>query len=474
MAPLVRIEREPSVTHSSVQIGGERVDYQAVAGTLPLFDAKGEAKANVFYIAYTRQGVRDPATRPVVFAFNGGPGSSSVWLHMGALGPRRVLYGPEGEMLPPPGKLVSNEHSWLDVADLVFIDPVSTGYSRAVKPEDAKAYHGLQEDIEAVAEFIRIYLGRHNRWLSPKFLCGESYGGVRGAGLARSLQGMGVELNGILFVSPAIDFATLRFDDNNDLPYTLYLPTYTATAWHHKKLGEDLQRDLDTALRESERFALTEYAAALAQGSGLSQEAQEQTARKLARLTGLSAGYILQSNLRVPISGFAKELLRDEGRTVGRFDSRYKGIDRVRTGDRYDYDPSYSIIQGPFTATFNHYVRAELGHQSDLEYEILTGAVQPWNYGAAENRYASNREALRAAMTSNPHLKVLVMGGYFDMATPYFASAYTADHLGLDPSLAGNVSRAWYKAGHMMYIRLSELEKFKRDAAAFIRAASPR
>ncbi|MBL8802925.1 MAG: peptidase S10 [Planctomycetes bacterium] len=441
---------------------------------MKLTDEAGKAKAELFYVAYVLDGVSDPAQRPITFAFNGGPGSSSVWLHLGAFGPRRVRMAAEGWAPPPPYELIDNAHSLLDVTDLVFIDPVTTGYSRAAEGESAAQFHGVTPDVEWVAEFIRLYTTRELRWPSPKFLAGESYGTTRAAALAGHLQERhGMYLNGIVLVSAILNFQTARFDVGNDLPYVLFLPTYAATAWHHKRVSREYQNDLRAFLDEVERFALLEYMPALARGDALPAAERERLVAKLGRYTGLSLEFIERSNLRIEIGRFTKELLRDERRTVGRLDSRFKGIDLDAAGERYEYDPSMSAILGPYTATINDYVRRTLKYENDLPYEILTGRVQPWKYDQ-ENRYLNVAETLRKAMTRNPYLKVFVASGYYDFATPYFAADYTFQHLGLDPSLRGGVSFGYYNAGHMMYIHEGELARFKRDIAAFVRAATQR
>lgn len=465
-------------TQHTVTIDGQTIHYTATTGTILLkeeVDEKGEeVKASVFYVAYTRDDVDDPAGRPITFSFNGGPGSSSVWLHLGLLGPRRVLMDDIGNPTPPPYRLVDNAYSLLDLTDLVFIDPVSTGYSRAVPGEKPKQFHGFKKDIESVAEFIRVYTGRVKRWASPKFLIGESYGTTRAAGLSGHLQERhGMYLNGIMLISSILNFQTARFTSGNDLPYILFLPTYTATAWYHQRLPADLQADLHQTLAEVEAFALGEYTLALMQGDALPEEARSTIAHKLARYTGLSVDYVLRTDLRIQIHRFVKELRRDERRTVGRLDSRFSGIDRDAAGEQNEFDPSYATIQGPYTATFNDYVRRELAFESDLPYEILTGRVWPWSYGEHENQFVDVGETLRKAISQNPYLKVIVANGYFDLATPYLATRYTFNHLGLDPSLRGNVSMTYYEAGHMMYVHMPSLIQLKADLAAFIRAALP-
>lgn len=467
-------EEKIVTTRHRATIGGAEIAYAATAGTLLLKEEDGRPKASVFFVAYTRDGVKDLGRRPIMFTFNGGPGSSSVWLHLGAFGPRRVVMDDEGMALAPPYRLTDNGESLLDVTDLVFIDPVTTGFSRPVPGEDPKQFHGVEEDLESVGEFIRLYTGRFGRWASPKFLSGESYGTTRAAGLSHYLQDRhGMYFNGIVLVSSILNFQTARFDVGNDLPYSLFLPTYTATAWYHKKLPEDLQRGgLKQALAEVERFALGEYTLALAQGNDLPDQERRDVAAKLARYTGLSTDFLERINLRPDIYRFTKELLRGQRQTVGRLDSRFKGVDRDAVDDEFEYDPSYAAIQGPYTAVLNHYVTDELGFKSDLPYEILTDRVRPWSYGDAANRYVNVAEHLRQAMAQNPALRVFVGNGYYDLATPYFATEYTFDHLGFEPAYEQRVTMAYYEAGHMMYIRRTDREKLKADVAAFIRAAS--
>jgi carboxypeptidase C (cathepsin A) len=465
-------EEKLVTTRHSARIGGAEVRYTATTGTLLLKEEDGTPKASIFFVAYSRDGVQDLGKRPITFTFNGGPGSSSVWLHMGAFGPRRVVMDDEGLRATPPYGLADNESSLLDVSDLVFIDPVTTGFSRAVPGQSDKQFHGVQEDVESVGEFIRLYCGRFGRWASPKFLAGESYGTTRAAGLSNYLQQRhGMYFNGILLISSILNFQTARFDVGNDLPYPLFLPTYTATAWYHQKLPADLQSDLKKALAEAEDFALEDYTLALARGTDLLEDERRATAEKLSRLTGLSTEYLQQVNLRPEIQAFIKELLRDRRETAGRLDSRFKGVDREAAGQESEFDPSYAAIQGPYTAMLNHYVREELDFHSDLPYEILTGRVRPWSYGENENRYLNVAEDLRRAMTQNPALLVFVANGYYDLATPYFATEYTFDHLGFDATYGARVTKTYYEAGHMMYIRKADREKLKRDVVEFLREA---
>lgn len=452
-----------------MRLGDQTIQFTARAGTIVLRDDEGEPKASFFVVSYTKDGA-DPTKRPVTFTFNGGPGSSSVWLHMGAFGPKRVVYkDDEGHTAPPPYKLTDNEGSILDVTDLVFIDPVTTGFSRAIPVSDAKKFHGFEADVESVGEIIRLWTTRHTRWASPKFLSGESYGTTRAAGLAGWLQDQGLYLNGIVLVSSILNFGTARFDTGNDLPYILFLPTYTATAWYHKRLPADLQQQpLERVVAEAEQFALGEYTTALMKGDSLSDADRNAIAQKVARYTGLTPAYVQQTNLRVGIQRFDKELLRSQRRTVGRLDSRFLGIDRDAAGEEPDEDPSYSAIYGEYTAVLNDWVRRFLKFETDLPYEILTGKVRPWSYGSYQNRYLDVSETLRAAMTQNPDLRVLVCNGYYDLATPFAATNYTFSRMQLDPSLRGNVTMTYYAGGHMMYIDRAAHRKLREDVVKFI------
>lgn len=460
-------------TQHSVDAGGETIRYTAETGYMPLRDESGTVEAKVFYVAYRRADAT-ASDRPVTFAFNGGPGSSSVWLHMGALGPRRVpVVGDSTDVLPPPYDLVDNEYTWLRFTDLVFIDPVTTGYSRSTQAVDAERYHGFEGDIESVAEFVRLYTTRNERWASPKFLAGESYGTVRAAGLARELQDRhGMYLNGIVLVSAVLNYQANEFDVGNDLVYPLFLPTYAATAHYHGVLpDEQQQKDLRAFLDEVEQWATTDYTVALMQGDNLSESRRQDVIDRLNQYTGLSKGFIDDANLRVVDRHFYKELRRDEGLVVGRLDSRFTSRDRVDVGATPEFDPSYSAILGPYTAALNHYVRTELDFETDLPYEILTGRVWPWNYETFENRYLDVAEPLRQAMHKNPALKVHVTSGYYDVATPYFATDYVLSHMGLADAYRDNVSVSYYEAGHMMYVHDPSLVAFTENVARFYRQA---
>jgi carboxypeptidase C (cathepsin A) len=463
-----------STTQHSVKIGGDTINYTARAGTIVMKDEDGNAKANIFFVAYTRDGA-EPAKRPVTFAFNGGPGSSSVWLHMGCLGPKRVAYGDdEGHAAPPPAHLVDNESSILDVTDLVFIDPITTGYSRAIPVKEDTKYHGFEGDLDSVGEFIRLWMTRYNRWSSPKFLAGESYGTTRAAGLSGWLQDHGIFPNGIILISSILNFETARFETGNDLPYELFLPTYTAIAWYHHKLPADLQsKSIADVTAEAEQFAIGPYTTALMRGDAISDAEKNDVTQKVARFTGLRPEYVAQSNNRIRIDRFDKELLRDKRRTVGRYDGRFIGIDRDAAGERNDYDPSYSAVHGAFTAAFNDYVRRELKFESDLPYEVLTARVRPWSYDKYENRFLDVAETLRDSMTENQFLRVYVANGYYDLATPFAATKYTFARAQFDPEIRKNVSMGFYEGGHMMYMDRHAHGKLKGDLSAFIKSATP-
>ena len=465
-----------SITLHSITIDGKKLDYTATAGTIVLKEEDVEngevAKASIFYVAYTLDGVKEPSERAVTFSFNGGPGSSSVWMHLGLLGPKRVLFDDEGNPLPPPYKLVDNEFTLLSETDLVFIDPVSTGYSRSVPKEKPEQFHSLKKDIESVGEFIRLWTTRNNRWASAKFLIGESYGTTRAGGLSEFLQSRyGMYLNGIMLVSSILNFISARFTPGNDLPFILFLPTYTATAWYHKKLAPELQKDLRKTLDQVEEFAANEYTLALMKGNLLQGKERKAIVDKLAYFTGLSKEYINQTNLRINIHRFTKELRRSEGITVGRLDSRYTGYDKDGVGEYYESDPSYDAILGAYTATLYDYVRRDLKVEIDRHYEILISLYETWKYDKNENQFVNTGEQLRNAFRSNPFLKVIVCNGYFDLATPYFATQYTFNHIELPEKQRENISMTYYYSGHMMYTHKPSLIQVTQDLKQFIEKA---
>ncbi|MCY4145395.1 MAG: peptidase S10 [Chloroflexi bacterium] len=462
-------EQPPITTAHSISLPAGELVYRATAGMLPLKDEQGEIAAQIFYTAYQLDSA-DSAARPLIFVFNGGPGSASIWLHMGALGPKRVDMGAEGFMPPPPYKLIDNAHTWLGLGDLVFIDPVGTGYSRAADPDDNKKYWGLEADLEAVGEFIRLYLSRNQRWASPLYLAGESYGTTRAAGLAGYLIDRGIAFNGIVLISTVMNFQTLRFSKGNDLPYALYVPSYCATAHYHGALSKELNaRELRPLLAEVAEWAEGDYTTALAKGDRLSGDERQAVAERLSQYTGLSTRFVLGADLRIHIMSFCKELLRDDKRAVGRLDSRFVGIMASAEGQRFDFDPSMHAIIPPYNAVFNQYIRQQLRYESDLNYEILSSRVgENWQYAGGE--FPDTSERLRAAFAKNPFMRVLVAQGYYDLATPFQAAYYSLAHMGLDSDLRGNVTIAEYEAGHMMYLHEASLAKLKADAAVFITA----
>jgi carboxypeptidase C (cathepsin A) len=465
-------------TRHSIAIDGTELSYTATAGRVVLRVEEHEedefkgatAKAEVFlttYVADLAPG-QAAADRPVMFAFNGGPGSSSVWLHLGLLGPRRVLMGDAGALLPPPYGIADNEQTLLRHCDLVFIDPVSTGFSRAVTGGKPKDFHGYGADIESVGEVIRLWTTRNKRWLSRKYLCGESYGTTRAAGLARHLQERyGMYLNGLILVSPFLDGQTVQFSAGNDEPYLAYLPTYAAIAHYHGKLGEPLRdRPVSEVLDEARAYAAGEYRRVLAAGGRLPAAERAEAVARIAALTGLSEDYVDRVNLRPEHLRFLTELMRDQRRTVGRIDGRFLGWDADYGKETWTTDPSIDAITGPYTAALNHYVRAELGYDSDLPYEVLTDRVRPWSFKEFEARHVHVLDKLAEAIRVNPHLLVHVDCGYYDAATPAAAAEHDLAHLAIPAELAANVEVAYYEAGHMMYLHEpSRLDQSARLAA---------
>lgn len=466
-----------AITEHKVHIGGEPLSYTATAAHMLMRDEEGKTKARVFFVAYEAQRDRDadPAGRPITFVFNGGPGAAAVWLHLGTAGPRRIDLTPEGEVPPPPYRLVENTYSWLDATDLVFIDPVGTGFSRPAKGEKGEQFYGVREDIASIADFIRLYISHYERWLSPLFLAGESYGTTRAAGLSEYLLDRhGIALNGIMLISSVLDFATLSPGDGNDLPYALYLPSYTAIAWYHKRLDPELlSARLEDTLAEVEEWATGDYLVALARGSALAPEARAKVVERLARYTGLPPELIERADLRIDPGLFQKRLLAREEQLIGRFDSRIVGYDPRPPASRPEYDPSLARYLPVYSATFNDYVRRVLHFESTLPYEVLSDRVHPWKYNEDGQGYLFVADNLRSAMIKNPHLKVLFASGYFDLATPYFATTYTIDHMNLSRGLRSNIRETFYRGGHMMYHHQPSLAKLHDDVTAFIRASTP-
>jgi carboxypeptidase C (cathepsin A) len=470
-------KEESSVTDHTIHIDGQTISYKAVASMTFIRDEKGEPTALMFSIAYTRSDAKDVSQRPIAFLYNGGPGSSSAWLHMGAFGPRRVTTANASATPPPPYAVEENSHCLLDKADLVFIDPVGTGYSHAVGKAQDKDFWGVDSDVQSIGQFINTYISRNNRWNSPKYLIGESYGTFRSAALANYLQSNdGIYLNGIVLMSTVLDMDTLSFNPGEDISYILYLPSYASTAWYHKAL-KDPPGDLNEFLKEARQFASGEYAGALMKGSTLSDSEKATVAQKLARFTGLSEDYLMKANLRVSLSQFEAELQRSQGLITGRLDARYSGAMVDRLSEHAEYDPLLAATTGPFTAAFNTYVRDELKFSQDRKYELLSGRpADQWDWkhrGGGGFPGSPNVERdLVQALVANPHLEVQVENGLFDLATPFYATEYTMNHLELPASLVKNIHMEYYDAGHMMYLVNESLAKLKDNIAAFIDTAA--
>ena len=462
---------EPVTRESSVTIDGKKVPYKVTSGKLQLKEDNGKARASIFHVSYERTDTKDPATRPVMFAFNGGPGSSAVWLHIGVLGPKIVKLPGDGTLPPlPPVRLVDNPLSILDVCDLVFIDPVSTGYSRAEKDVKADEFHGLDEDIQSVGDFIRRWVSEHERWSSPKYLLGESYGGIRAAGLSSHLQSRyGMNLNGVIMLSTLLDFATLQPSEGNDLAYLVYLPSLTGVAHFHKKIVGDR----DALVKECTEFAFGDYAAALLKGHDLDPQVKVTIATKLAKFTGIDATTWIARDLRLDSMFFRSELLRKEGKVLGRFDGRVAWDSTNKAAEMPEYDPSYSLAYGAFSTAMLDYLGRELGYKEDQPYEILTGKVQPWRWNSA-NEVVNLSSRLATAMRDNPHLRVLVMGGHTDLATPPAGVAYSFSHMSnLPESARRQITTTFYDGGHMFYLNPPDLIKCRTDLVNFIQVANP-
>ncbi len=459
-------EKHKVSKQASVTIDGNKIDYRVTASTLTLKSEMDKDRADIFHVSYERIGIADRHKRPVMFAFNGGPGSSAVWLHLGALGPRIVPTTPDGTAtLPPPTILQENPHSILDLVDLVFIDPVSTGFSRKKGDSKASEFHGVEGDIHSVADFIRRWTSENGRWASPKYLLGESYGGVRATGLAEHLQNEhGMTLNGIVLLSSLVDFRTLRIRSADDLSYSVFLPAMTGTSHFHKKITGDR----DALVKESQQYAFSTYAQALLKGAAITEAEKNKVAQKLADFTGLPASLFLANNLRLSPSRYRKELLREEGKVLGRFDARIAWPSTHPDTDTPAYDPSYSVALGAFSTAMNDYLSRDLGWTGHQPYRILTRKVHPWNWGAS-NSILNMTKQLESAMIHNPQLKVLVMCGYTDLATPPANMQYSISHLFKIPEKRRqSIEFTWYEAGHMFYLNQPDLEKMRKDLVNFL------
>lgn len=461
-------EVPPIVTHHEIKIDGKTIRYTATAGRLPIKEIDGTIAAEMFFVAYTLDGA-DPGKRPVTFAFNGGPGSASMWLHMGALGPKRVLLDKEGMLPPPPYRLVDNASSPLDKTDLVLVDAIGTGYSRPADMTKAKKFWGLKGDIESFGEFIRMYISRYERWSSPLYLFGESYGTTRSAGVAGYLSDKGIQFNGIVLLSTVLTFESLDFSFENDVPYPLILPTYTMIAAYHHKLAPELMQDLAKTRADVEHWAANDYTLALNKGDALTPAERQNVIQQLAKYTGLTPLIIDQADLRIDVRTFTHNLFGAEKLRVGRLDGRYLGPDPQGYNNTQFFDPTSANTGPPYTSLVNDYIRRDLGYKVDMPYNTsareLPGFEWDWGNRTTAPETAS---ALRSAMAKNKWLKVLVMEAYYDLATPYYAATYSMDHLNLPEEYHKNISYARYESGHMVYLRESGLVKMKQDFANFI------
>jgi carboxypeptidase C (cathepsin A) len=460
-------EVPPVVTHHQISLNGKTLNYTVTVGRLPLKRGDGKIEAEMFFVAYTLDG-QDVGKRPLTFAFNGGPGSASVWLHMGALGPKRVVLQPNGFMPAAPYRLEDNPDTLLDRSDIVMVDAMSTGYSRAATMELTKKFLGVKGDVQAFGEFIRLYLSRYERWSSPLFLLGESYGTTRAAGISGYLAGHGVSFNGVTLLSMAVDFQTLEWNNSNDLPYYLLVPTFTMIAGYHHKLPADLSADMSRTREEVVRWSLNDYALALGKGDAMSADEHRKILEQLARYTGLRPEVIEAHDLRIDVPTFTHELLLDRKLVAGRLDGRFTS---PNPGNERFYDPTSGAILPPYTSAFNSYLRTELNYKTDMPYRVFAydqPEFEKWDWGSADRGFPSTAGGLRSAMIKNPYMKVLVMEGYYDLATPFAAANWTMDHLDLDAKYRQNVSYATYGAGHMVYVDRAEHDKMKKDLVEFM------
>jgi len=467
-------EVPPVVTHHQIALNGKTLNYTATTGRLPIKRGDGKTEAEMFFVAYTLDG-QETARRPLTFAFNGGPGSASVWLHMGALGPKRVVLQPNGFMPAAPYRLEDNPDTLLDRTDIVMVDAMATGYSRAANAELTKKFLGVKGDVQGFGEFIRLYLSRYERWSSPLFLLGESYGTTRAAGIAGYLADHGIAFNGVTLLSMAVDFQTLEWNKSNDLPYLLLVPTFNMIAGYHHKLSADLTQDVAKTREEVVRWSNNEYALALGKGDAITAEERRKIVEQLSRYIGLKPEVIEAHDLRIDVPTFTKELLLDRKLISGRLDGRFTS---PNPGDeRGGYDPTSAAILPPYTSAFNNYLRTELNYKSDMPYRVFAydqPGFQTWEWGNAVEGFPSTASGLRSAMIKNPYMKILVMEGYYDLATPFAAANWTMDHLDLDGQYRQNISYSTYGSGHMVYIDRAEHDKMKKDLVEFMEKCLPK
>ena len=468
---------EPSAwrTDHSIVLGDETLEYEAVVSSVVLRGEEDQPTGELFYTAYFRTDVPAAGPRPIVFAYNGGPGSASFWLHMGIMGPRRVRTPSVGPQGAPPYALVDNQHTLLDVADIVMVDPIGTGFSHPLGDTPGTEFWGIDEDARSLAQFIRRFLSRYQRWNSPRYLLGESYGTTRSAVLAGHLQRANVDLNGIVLVSAVLDFKTIQFPPQAIVAYVVNVPSYALVAAYHDALPGGTPEDLDGFLAQVEAWAVTDYASALLAGSALDQDRRNRVLQQMHEYTGLSVEYLDRANLRVTSPEFRQELLRSQGLQVGRLDARFKGP----IGEPLERTPIHDVqstaISSAYTSAFNTYLREELGYDGDREY-VPSGAARPWNWGRSGSGGRGDTPNvapdLADAILRNPELEVLLVNGVYDLATPYFAAVWTMDQLGLPPELRDNITRADFGAGHMMYVEESLLDQWRETLAEFIHRTS--
>jgi len=466
-------EVPPVITHHQITLNAKTLGYTATAGRLPIKRGDGKIEAEMFFVAYTLDG-QEAGKRPLTFAFNGGPGSASVWLHIGALGPKRVVLQPNGFMPAAPYRLEDNPDTLVDRSDIVMVDAMSTGYSRAATAELTKKFLGVKGDVQAFGEFIRLYISRYERWSSPLFLLGESYGTTRAAGIAGYLADHGIAFNGVTLLSMAVDFETLRWNKSNDLPYLLLVPSFNMIAGYHHKLAADLTQDVAKTREEVGRWSSNDYVLALGKGDALTPEEHRKVVEQLSRYIGLRPEVIEAHNLRIDVPTFTHELLLDRKLRTGRLDGRFTSPD---PDDEGLYDPTGAAILPPYTSAFNNYLRTELNYKSDMPYRVFAfdqPSFQNWEWGSAVEGFPSTAGGLRSAMIKNPYMKILVMEGYYDLATPFTAANWTMDHLNLDAELRRNVSYATYNSGHMVYIDRAEHNKMKKDLVDFMDKCLPK
>ncbi len=464
----------PVVTSGTIRLNGQPLAYTATTGMLPIRNPQTDSiEGNMFFVYYAKDGT-DHATRPITFVFNGGPGSATVWLHMGAFGPKVVKLKPDGAAPPAPYQYIDNQSTLLDQTDLVFLDPVGTGYSRPTTPANGPKFWGLDEDVRSVGEFIRLFLTRYERWTSPKFVAGESYGTTRAAHLSGWLVDNGITLNGTILISAVLNFELSRTARGNDIAYAMYFPSHAATAWYHKRLPPDLQKlPLETFMTEVEQFTTNEYVPYLMKGDGAVTPADRAAiSQKVARYTGLPVMFVANNDNRLELSRVMPELLRDQRRVHGRLDSRFTVYNPDNGSENPPFDPSEATIRNSFTPVLNDYVRKVLGYKNDATYWILGGGIGRWNY--PQNQYADVVPSLEKAFGKNPDMKLYVAMGWYDLATPYWAVQFTLDHMRVDPTARAGIQVGHFTAGHMMYIDEPNMVQLRKELRGFIDGAVPK